>query len=173
MLKVHTQYALQSSVYTHDMIYDEQQQILFFFKAETGQLTVLVEQHPDWYPAHVETIQEILNVLADDRVRAVRLLVLHDALSHGGDDIVVSVPDFYHRVCETKQRQKDIDDKTTHSHKRNEARLHCVRVLIRSLVCDFFIIRVFVFELENLLKTLHVPAWKSRKVMTIYWPASQ
>ena len=43
MLKVHTQYALQSSVYTHDMIYDEQQQILFFFKAETGQLTVLVE----------------------------------------------------------------------------------------------------------------------------------
>lgn len=73
-----------------------------FYTAEASRLTVLVEQHPDWYPTHVETIQEILNVLADDRVRPVRLLVLHDALSHGGDDIVVPVPDFYHRVCETK-----------------------------------------------------------------------
>ena len=69
--------------------------------------TVLVQQHPDGYPAHVEAIQKILNVLADDRVGAVRLLVLHDPLSHGGNDIVVAIPDFYNGVCETKRSQND------------------------------------------------------------------
>ena len=54
---------------------------------------MLVEQHPDGYPTHVETIQEILNILADDRVCAVRLFVFHDSLSHGGDHIIMPVPD--------------------------------------------------------------------------------
>lgn len=63
---------------------------------------MLVEQHPDGYPAHVETIKEILDVLADHRVGAVGLLVLHNSLSHSGNDVIVPVPDFYDRVCETK-----------------------------------------------------------------------
>lgn len=62
---------------------------------------MLVEQHPDGYPAHVETIQEVLYVLADYRVRPVRLFVLHHSLSHGGDHVVVPVSDLYDRVCET------------------------------------------------------------------------
>lgn len=68
---------------------------------------MLVEQHPDGYPAHVETIQKILDVLADHRVCAVRLLVLHHPLSHGGNDIIVAISDFYHSVCETKQGEND------------------------------------------------------------------
>lgn len=64
-------------------------------------LTVLVEQHPDGNPAHVEAIQKILNILADDGICAVRLLVLHNALSHGGNDIIVAISDIYHSICET------------------------------------------------------------------------
>jgi len=70
-------------------------------------LTVLVEQHPDGDPAHVETIQKILNILADDGVCAVGLLVLHHSLSHGGNDIIVPISDLYYRVCETKWRHGD------------------------------------------------------------------
>lgn len=63
---------------------------------------MLVEQHPDGYPAHVETIKKILNILADDGVRAVRLFVLHNSLSHGGNYIIVPISDLYNRICETK-----------------------------------------------------------------------
>lgn len=62
---------------------------------------MLVEQHPDGYPAHVETIQKVLNILTDDRVCAVRLLVLHQSLSHGGNDVIVPISYVYHCICET------------------------------------------------------------------------
>lgn len=68
---------------------------------------MLVEQHPDGYPAHIETVQEVLNVLADDRVCAVCLFVLHHSLSHGGNHIVVPVSDLYDRICETKPRHEE------------------------------------------------------------------
>lgn len=67
---------------------------------------MLVEQHPDGNPAHVETIQEVLNILADHRVCAVRLLVLHHPLGHGGHHVVVPVSDLYDRICETKSRRE-------------------------------------------------------------------
>lgn len=35
-----------------------------------------------------------------------------------------------------------------------------ITVLMYLLICDFFIICIFVFELKNILKTLHVPAHK-------------
>lgn len=70
-----------------------------------NRLTVLVEQHPDGYSAHVETVQKILDVLADDWIRPIRLLVLHDSLSHGGNHVIVSIPDLYDRICETKWRR--------------------------------------------------------------------
>lgn len=73
---------------------------------EEKQLTVLVEQHPDGYSAHIETIQEVLNVLADDRVCAVCLFVLHHSLSHGGNHVVVPVSDLYDRICETRRRHE-------------------------------------------------------------------
>lgn len=134
-----------------------------FYEAREDLLTVLVEQHPDGYPAHVETIQEILNVLADDRVRAVGLLVLDDSLSHGGNDIIVSISDFYHRVCETKQKTRRLQRSM-----QNKTDPVVCKVFIHSLVCHFFTVRVFVFELENFLKTLHVPAGGKKTVITIY-----
>lgn len=65
---------------------------------------MLVEQHSDGYPAHVESIEKILDVLADDGVSAIGLFVLHDTLSHGGNDIIVPISDFYDSICETKWR---------------------------------------------------------------------
>lgn len=63
---------------------------------------MLVQQHPDGDPAHVETIQKVLDVLADDGVRAVGLLVLHHSLGHGGNHVVVPIPDPYYCLCETE-----------------------------------------------------------------------
>lgn len=63
---------------------------------------MLVEQHPDGYPAHVETIQKILNVLADDWIGAITLFVLPKSLRHGGNNIIVSISDLYYSICETK-----------------------------------------------------------------------
>lgn len=65
---------------------------------------MLVEQHPDGYPAHVETIQEILNILADDWICAISLFVLSKSLGHSGNDIIVPISDLYYRICETKCR---------------------------------------------------------------------
>lgn len=89
---------------------------------------MLVEQHSDGYPAHVETIQEVLNVLADDRVCAVRLLVLHHPLSHGRDHVVVSVADLYDRICETKSRREKNGNSTNNrgGKKRSSVTDSCV-----------------------------------------------
>lgn len=62
---------------------------------------MLVEQHSDGYSAHVEPIEKILHVLADHRVSAVGLLVLHDPLSHGGNHVIVPVSHLNDGVCET------------------------------------------------------------------------
>lgn len=55
-------------------------------------LTVLVNEHANGDPAHVEAIQKVLNVLARDRVGAKRIPILDDTLGHGGHHIVVPVP---------------------------------------------------------------------------------
>lgn len=62
---------------------------------------MLVEQHSDGYSAHVEAIEKILHVLADHRVGAIGLFVLHDALSHGGNHVIVPVSHLNDGVCET------------------------------------------------------------------------
>ena len=68
----------------------------------TRLLTVLVQKHPDGDAAHVEAVQEVLDVLADDGVRAVGLLVLHQPLGHGGNHVVVSVQDLDDGVGEAE-----------------------------------------------------------------------
>lgn len=130
---------------------------------EVNVLTVLVEQHPDGYPAHVETIQKILKVLADDRVCAVRLLVLHNSLSHGWNDIIVPISDFYHCVCETtiKTYHEDQTSFWIQFKKLNNS----VYVWMNLLICDFLIICIFVSELKNLLKTLHIPAYENTNTL--------
>ena len=54
---------------------------------------MLVDEHPDGDAAHVEAIQEVLDVLVGDHVLGKGLFVLQDALSHGGNHVVVSVSD--------------------------------------------------------------------------------
>lgn len=66
-------------------------------------LTVLVEEHSDGNPAHVEPIQKILHVLAGDGVGTVGLFKLHHTLSHGGHHVIVSVPDLNHSLCEAEK----------------------------------------------------------------------
>lgn len=61
-------------------------------------LTVLVDEHSYGYAAHVEAIQKVLDVLVGDRVLGKGLLVLYDALCHGGHHIIVPVPDFHQGV---------------------------------------------------------------------------
>ena len=63
-------------------------------------LTVLVKKHPDGYSAHVESIQEILDVLAHDGVGPISLFVFHHPLGHGGDDVIVSVANPDHSISE-------------------------------------------------------------------------
>lgn len=66
-------------------------------------LTVLVDEHADGDAAQVEAVQEVLDVLVGHGVVPVRLLVLDDPLRHGGDDVVVPVPDRHQRVREPAQ----------------------------------------------------------------------
>ncbi len=65
-------------------------------------LTVLIQEHSDRDPAHVEPVQEVLDVLAGDGVSPVGLLIFHHSLSHGGHHIIVAVSDLNHSICETK-----------------------------------------------------------------------
>lgn len=61
---------------------------------------MLVDEHPDRDAAHVEAVQEVLDILVGYRVLAEGLFVLNDALGHGWHDIVVSVSDGHQGVNE-------------------------------------------------------------------------
>lgn len=55
--------------------------------------TMLVDEHAERYATGVEAIQEILHIAADERVKTKLLLVLNHSLGHGGNHVIVSVPD--------------------------------------------------------------------------------
>lgn len=59
---------------------------------EAKTLTMLVDEHTYRDAAHVEAVQEVLDVLAGDGVLTERIFVFNDPLSHGGHNIIVSVP---------------------------------------------------------------------------------
>lgn len=61
---------------------------------------MLVDEHAYGNAAHVEAVQEVLDVLVGDGVHAEGLLVLHHALRHGGHHVVVPVADVYQRLGE-------------------------------------------------------------------------
>lgn len=67
-------------------------------------LTVLVHEHAYGDAAHVEAVQEVLDVLVGDGVHAEGLLVLQHALGHGGHHVVVPVTDVHQRLCEAEGR---------------------------------------------------------------------
>lgn len=55
--------------------------------------TMLVDEHAERYATGIETIQKILHIAADERVETKLLFVLDHSLGHGGNHIIVSVPD--------------------------------------------------------------------------------
>lgn len=69
---------------------------------------MLVHEHACRDAAHVEPIQEVLNVLVGDWVHAKGVLVLHHTLSHGGHHVVVPIPDVHQGLC--KAEGKDVMD---------------------------------------------------------------
>ena len=52
-----------------------------------------MKQHPQRYPTHVESIQKVLNVHVSLIVYFVCVLQLQNSLSHGLDNIVVTMLD--------------------------------------------------------------------------------
>lgn len=54
---------------------------------------MLIDEHAERDAVGVEAVEEILDVTADEGVKAKPLLVLYDSLSHGGNHIVVTVAD--------------------------------------------------------------------------------
>lgn len=66
---------------------------------------MLVHQHADGDAAHVEAVQEVLDVLVGDGVHAEGLLVLQHALGHGGHHVVVTVPDVHQSQCEAEGKE--------------------------------------------------------------------
>lgn len=77
---------------------------------------MLVHEHAGGDAAHVEAIQEVLDVLIGHRVRAESLLVLHYALGHGGDHVVVTVPDVHQRLSEPEETGQRLGRKFTIPH---------------------------------------------------------
>lgn len=76
---------------------------------------MLVNQHPEGDAVGVEAVQEVLDVAADEGVEAVLLLVLDHALRHGGDDVIVPVPDLNQNVQETERTKQSIKLASHHS----------------------------------------------------------
>lgn len=62
---------------------------------------MLIDQHPDRYPAHVEPVEEVLYGVLSARVHLVRLLQLQHALSHRLHDVRVPVADVDQALAET------------------------------------------------------------------------
>lgn len=67
-------------------------------------LTVLVDEHAERDAIGVEAVEEILDVAADEGVKAKLLLVLDDSLSHGGNHVVVTVTDLNQELQETENQ---------------------------------------------------------------------
>ncbi len=65
---------------------------------------MLVHEHASGDAAHVEAVQEVLNVLVGDGVHTEGLLVLHHPLSHGGHHVVVPITDVNQRLCEAADK---------------------------------------------------------------------
>lgn len=63
---------------------------------------MLVDEHAKRDAIGVEAVEEVLDVAADEEVKAKLLLVLDDSLSHGGNHIIVTVTDLNQQVQETE-----------------------------------------------------------------------
>lgn len=55
---------------------------------------MLVDEHAERDAVGVKAVQEVLDIAADEGVKAKLLLVLNDSLCHGGHDVIVTITDF-------------------------------------------------------------------------------
>lgn len=69
---------------------------------------MLVDKHAKGDPVGVEAIQEILNVAADKRVKPKLLLILNHPLGHGGNHVIVSVPNLDEQLQKAKGKQSEL-----------------------------------------------------------------
>lgn len=67
---------------------------------------MLVDQHAERNAVGVKAVEKILDVAADRGVEAELLLVFYDSLSHGGNHIVVPVPDLNQDLKEANKEKK-------------------------------------------------------------------
>lgn len=65
---------------------------------------MLVDEHAERDAIGVEAVEEVLDVAADEEVKAKLLLVLDDSLSHGGNHVIVTVTDLNQQVQETESK---------------------------------------------------------------------
>lgn len=65
---------------------------------------MLVYEHAKRDAIGVEAVEEVLDVAADEEVKAKLLLVLDDSLSHGGNHVIVTVTDLNQQVQETESK---------------------------------------------------------------------
>lgn len=70
---------------------------------------MLIDEHSDGDAAHVEAVQEVLDVLASDGVLAKGLLVLDDTLCHSGYHVIVPVPNRHQRVHKPARQISYVD----------------------------------------------------------------
>lgn len=64
---------------------------------------MLVDEHAEGDAVGVEAVEEVLDVAAAERVEAELLLVLDNPLSHGGNHVVVTVPDLDQELQKTER----------------------------------------------------------------------
>lgn len=67
---------------------------------------MLVDEHAERDAVGVEAVQEVLDVAADEGVKAKFLLVLDDPLGHGGYHVVVAVTDLDQKLQEADKSSK-------------------------------------------------------------------
>lgn len=67
---------------------------------------MLVHEHSCGDAAHVEAVQEVLNVLVGHGVHAKGLFVLHHTLSHGWHHVVVPITDVLHSLYKSVGKDK-------------------------------------------------------------------
>lgn len=71
-------------------------------------LTVLVDEHSDGYPAQVQTVQEILNILISDRILTKYFFIFNHTLGHSGYNIIVPVSDVDQSIHKPACRVKSV-----------------------------------------------------------------
>jgi len=125
--------------------------ILFFISIESFWLTVLVDEHSDADPRHVQSVQKVLNTVFRLLVHGVRLLEFEHSLSHRLNGVRMPVADHHQSLAKSANKSLNfiLDNKNT--------AFFWVRKIKGSLLCESFVRDVVLLEVEEVLEALGVP----------------